>query len=499
MKTRFRTLVSLLLVGVAAASMSLVGAPPLSADAFDATAEFEIDDLCFDGQLPTVAFLDFFAAMQDRGFALTTGYDFSRPAEPVYENPPFTPGNKHFDDPRADYGALVRGGDAQVRLSGRDVVFVQVCTPSSNNSFEYSGYLTREAFSSGGVPELRSASLGDSINPLTMVGDPYTSLLTIVATADQISMDDTVDAINEVGLSGEVHLLPINDGTFVHADNDGSFPQSLWGLLSRRLDLSGGAAVPRQDYVVSVFRKAGDAIDPLDVPLRDTFSAVHDDLTDLDPAFDEMVTAIGSRIDARPGYMQIGDVGLSAVNGLAGSEIAAIFEHGLECIAEGINCGFDVRDDLYTWPGDALLLEEDDLYLLVGIDLTDLQRLGGPMATWATVGAYVVSDPEGSEDVFLPVAVVANEDVRAVPNSFIPPTLPVQEQKLLRGNSLMFQITRPQNCIDQWSGLCLSLDDLADDEPFVVMTQATLNPETATMPDETQVIHWRLLHFKVDQ
>lgn len=486
------------LAAAVAGLMLLSSALAVSADEFNATAEFEIDDICFDSMLPTGEFLTFFAAMQDRGFALTTGYEFARPSEPVYEEPPFAPGNKHFDDPRADYGALLRGSDGQVRLSGRDVVFVQLCTPSSNNTFEYSGYLTREAPSSG-VRGLRSASLGDTINPLTMTGDPHTSVLTIVATADQISMDDAVDAINEVGLSGQVHLLPINDGTFVHSDNDNVYPQSLWGLLSRRLDLTGNAAVPRQDYVVSVFRKGGDPIVPLGVPLRDTFSPVHDDLTDLDPAFDEMVTAIGSRIDARPGYMQVGDVGLTAVNGIADTQPASIFEHGLECIASGLDCGLDVRDDLYTWPGEAHLLEEDDLYLLVGIDLTYLARFGGPMATYATVGAYFVADPEAPGDVFTPIDVASNSSIRSVPASLIPPTLSVQDQRLLRGNSLMFQIARPQNCVGSWSGLCLDTDQLPEGEPFVIMTQATLNPVTATMPDEDQVIHWRLLHFKVDQ
>ena len=47
------------------------------------------------------------------------------------------------------------------------------------------------------------------------------------------------------------------------------------------------------------------------------------------------------------------------------------------------------------------------------------------------------------------------------------------------------------------SSLCPDTDKLGDEEPFVFMARAHLNPRTATMPDEEQLIPWRLLRFKV--
>ena len=169
-------------------------------------------------------------------------------------------------------------------------------------------------------------------------------------------------------------------------------------------------------------------------------------------------------------------------------------EHGVFCVDTNTECQFDSYADNYWWDQRAHQLGDGDVYVVVGIDhaklgmaegrsylgifdledegglaLNELDSWTGSELAWSTVDeAIVVSDPS-----LEPVA----------------------------GLSFLVELTRPDNCLDvksrEYALRCLGTDVIAGGDSFVFRGRTSFNPETGTQPSNSQLIAWRLLHFKL--
>lgn len=480
---------------IAALLSGSVRATTTAGVAFTATATYnDLECQPLDDELQNVI-----QSMNDLGYGVTRGSleASESSAHKQFRNPNEDLFLGHFDD-------STDPDQTGIRFGGGDAIVFRTCTPSANHYFAFTPYLMDTVTSATGSPTTPSnASLGDSLNPLTVTGTGgtvYNEKITIVVTADQTTFDDIRNTFVQLGMGNEpIELLPIAPSKFLFSLDSSVVPRSELGLAERVSRLKSYALrarsnEPRPFYV---FRQNATAPrDPIQVALRDT-SVTGSLSTQISQstvkflenhAINTLVNSVTAHVE-QDGASLVSATEFSANNGVADGVYAAIFEHGFTCIDDGLDCGLDNRDTLYTWDQSAHDLTSQDLYVLVGLNYSKLADAGGPQAVLNSFGVY---RPAGGE--FVPLNILKNYDYPALDPSLLPTTLLPGVRQFLLDNAVVLQVASAQcgavSGLDQ--SMCFARNPKG---PLVFMTKATLNPQTATGPDPNNVTYWRLLHF----
>jgi len=438
---------------------------------------------------------DVIEAMNDLGYGVTRGrlFDYNQP-------PPLA--RKHFLDPNEDlfYAEFEETQGPSIRFGGQDAILIRACTPSENHYFGFTPYrmqdvLTQDENGNPTLVERLNASLGDSLNPLTVTGQQsYNTKINLVVTADQTTADELRDVIEDKIPGDTVQVLPISPSQFLFSISDLEVPRSELGLALRAPRLKSYALpISRQSYPFYVFRNFEPAPrDPVQVTPRDPTETGPTGATQFKRAFNRLVASVKMLVGHSDHTALVSDTMFTGSNGTAAGEEAAIFEHGFTCNYNALDCGLDNRDSLYTWDQSAHYLTSSDFYVLVGVDYSKLADAGGPEAFVNDFGVYEVNGPTG--ELFAPLNILKNYDYQALDPSWLPDKLDPDERQFLLDNAVVLQVARSENCVPELD-LALCFADVTPDDPVVFMMKATLNPRTATSPDGTKLIPWRLLHF----
>ena len=170
-----------------------------------------------------------------------------------------------------------------------------------------------------------------------------------------------------------------------------------------------------------------------------------------------------------------------------------IFDHGFQCIEDGNDCIFDNRDTTYSWDAQSYKLEDDDIFIIVGLN----HNLYG-MTRYNSFGIYYITDPLNANLPFTPLT-------EPVQGSIIDDEYEQFDIEDVIGkgfgtrftNSFIASVSKPENCLEnEMASLCPPESQLSAQESFVYLARAHLNPRTATAPNADQLIPWRLLRFK---
>jgi len=179
-------------------------------------------------------------------------------------------------------------------------------------------------------------------------------------------------------------------------------------------------------------------------------------------------------------------------------------KHGQFCILNEKDCLFDNRDTYYSWTGIDYTLNDNDFYLIVGLNHNNFS-----LSTMNSISiANVINSDNGNQ--FEIIDTVTNEQYETYDFGLIYECDSNLQSRRPRKAALdhcskfndvfTVQISRPSNCIDidiNIPSICLSTDVLSEDDRFIFFGEATLNPITKTMPDQDCLIEWRLLTFTI--
>ena len=171
-------------------------------------------------------------------------------------------------------------------------------------------------------------------------------------------------------------------------------------------------------------------------------------------------------------------------------------EHGAVCSTRTEECQFDNYADAYWWDRRSHQLDDNDFYVVVGVDHTKLGMAEGR----SYLGVYRLNDNNGNGFILEEFdswsgSELAWNTVDGVVSINDPALESVAEL------SFLAQLTRPLNCADSDDPAfptfrCPDAVTVAAGDSFVFRGRTTLNPETGTRPDDKQLIPWRLLRFE---
>jgi hypothetical protein len=507
--------------------------------AFSAQTSVSFDECCPENIDDLQDVIEF---MNDSGYGVTRG-EFAAPREagaPPGEQFAATgslgpdgsllyPGSH---DSVAHFDEVLSGDDTLVRLGGQDAVVTRLVSNSTNAIWSWDVSIGGIVQDVGGPVLLRGASTGGSANQATMPLGPELQgqKVNVVWSGDQNTIEDVAAAFAFAGNTDPILVVPIPDvqipdgagGTgSAFSASDLDVPRGLFSFR-RRWNLKPGRVAEDIDSLVGpvdlgngnhagesaplyVFRKDQKApLTPVAAP--STFSPPHADLVSKTTSdFDRLVQLVIRYFDEQLHLTFVSDQPLLAKNGVEShlGVPADIFEGGARCIADGLYCGLDDPLSHYAWPGDSIVLEPDDFYLVLGLNYGRLVGLGGPMAEVSLVGVYNVEDPDDSTKHFTPIAEIgitndeeddANQGILPLDN-FLTGKFS-RRARALFPNTFIVEIARPENCYDTLAGICLDTNTMAQGEPIVIAGRLQLNPVTGTKPDDAQIVPWRLLHFK---
>ena len=184
------------------------------------------------------------------------------------------------------------------------------------------------------------------------------------------------------------------------------------------------------------------------------------------------MTELGDWMVDAYGYYLISDTELTNTLGNVSSngDTLGIFQHGSYCIDNSLDCMFDSPDTYYSWDGQEHTLEDNDLYLLIGLNHDEFG-----LSTTNSISIARVTNPDNGNE------------------------FEIIDSEYGTGQVWVVQITRPENCLNSHEypyAMCLDRNTLGPDDSFIFFAEATLNPLTNTKPDPDCLINWRLLHFK---
>lgn len=484
-----------------------------------ATSTFGEDRCIFDDD----ALVDVVSAMVNLGYDVSSGhFEIEVPDE---ESIPSTsrlvvPGQEallsHFDD----------SGERSMALAPGDAVVFLTCTPSENTIWSYGALVDKIVQDENDPGVSRQASLGEvtlnATNATTDGPTPNMEKLLVVWTADQQTFDDVTQAVADAGiLDLPTNLVPIEDLTIPDGNggtvrtltvDSGSYPQAQ--LMLRMLSVPPPGRTPfRLDreltYPFIRFTPADPARTPVPVDAtKNPFSPPHADLGRVSRNFDYLVKNVVRAFENLSFiHLQLVSdqpfVRQNGVDSTLGIPVSAI-EGGGTCLADELDCGLDDPNSYYAWPGDTIPLGDDDYYVVIGLDYSNLTGLGGPMARSSRLLFYGYDDATGRfelpNDDFdvssTPLQAFADPDDQHLPRP-VDATFTGSLSRKARAvvpNAFMVPFARPQNCSDSLPSLCFDTDTLDD---ILLVSRLSFNPVTGTRPDPDQVIPWRLLHFQV--
>lgn len=503
---------------------------------FTASASLEIEELL--AEIADDDIQDIIEQMADLGYGVATG-SFDLPSGPgpvpgqhfasvtsFAQGDPFAPTTgshyfmSHFDD-----------GTTRSRIGGQDAIVSLIGVNSTNGIWSYDvsiAGIVQEPWDPVNPPPVlpRAASSAGSANPLNTQLTPSQQgeRAYVIWSGDQQTVEDLRIAFANAEFNEPLLVVPIPDVVIpdgaggsgsIFSQSELDTPRALF-TFGRRWQRRPGRSANDALFAVDedilkpfyiFYRDEKSPRRPYPVP--DISSPTHATLiADVSRDFDRLVAATVDHFEQEEGLRLVSDQPMLATNGTTshlGVE-ANLFEGAAKCLADDLYCGLDDPLSLYSWPGDSLILEDDDLYVVLGLNYSRLTGLGGPMAALSVIGAYHVQDPDQPSQNFTPIAEIGivndEEDGRdqgIVPvDNILTGNLPRGERRLLP-NTFLAQIARPASCLPapMPSGLCLDTVQNAAGSPMVIAGRLQLNPQTGLRPDPDQVIPWRLLRFKV--
>ncbi len=144
-------------------------------------------------------------------------------------------------------------------------------------------------------------------------------------------------------------------------------------------------------------------------------------------------------------YSEHGTVGIPLANGGELPFNVNIFEWGLWCHENGEDCIGDNRDTLYFWDKNKRFLNDDDYYVIIGVNHNKCEQ-----SLQNSIGVYYVVDR--NKRIFTPI--VKNSHSEYEPYS-IEGVIPGSSSSSSKGSErhrrdklFIMQLTRPEHCVD---------------------------------------------------
>ncbi|MGR8935816.1 MAG: hypothetical protein ACU837_15755, partial [Gammaproteobacteria bacterium] len=167
-------------------------------------------------------------------------------------------------------------------------------------------------------------------------------------------------------------------------------------------------------------------------------------------------------------------------------------EHGGYCLENLLDCQYDSYADAYWWDQQSHQLGDDDVYVVVGIDHAKLGMADGG----SYLGIYDLQDENGWLAEELTSWTPSELSWSKVSDALVlmhPYFYSVAEK------SFLVELTRPHNCRQDkpsYAFRCADTTQIAENDSFIFRGRTSFNPATGTRPSHSQLIPWRLLHFK---
>ncbi len=425
------------------------------------------------------------------------------------------------------------------RLGGRDVIVWRGCTPPETDSFRTSMHvynhrrvLTMENFIPTSTLDLQ-ASLNDPLllkegefnteeNLDTSHASPYDRKTNVVITADMNTFNDVRNAYINADLyeNNTLNFLAIDPSSFIFSESELDTPrdevtvvlqidklkpyhQEAFDLHAHRphwkyLPTPQDLFLPKgQSYPFRLFYKdETTAVTPATVELRDTTPtpAQVQQAADLQAPFNDLVDEVVAYFQNQD-YTLLSDTPFTTNGATVAGQSLFSGEHGQACVSKGESCQYDVNIDASWSDQNAHELSNQDLYVVVGLNHAQL----GMAEFGSYLGMYHLANNDNnlqeiarwrSVDFPWPSAY----DV--ISNGYSPDPL----VRTVGKQSFITHLTRPDKCAassDKSAStfVCFTTDELALTDSFIFRGSVSLNPETNTRPDESQLVPWRLLWF----
>lgn len=517
---------------------SLQSTTLLAAEAFEASAEiiFSESGLELSCENTDDDIQDIIEQMADLGYGIKTAqlefwkYDFSSRETTQWAKDfeiPFAERNSHYMVLTYDSEANTGKYD-NVLNSFQDAIVFRGCTPPelTNMRLSFQSFLEvrQTGYDESGEETFTQLIRGSLTDPLwlenlkTQTNDnslfpaPYDRKTNIVFSADQRTIDDLKTAFTNADLltndEFNVHALPTDRFNFT--DDPGGYPLTqvlrIFMKWDRLEDYHPDAAkLHPSDYISEVYTRQSF---PVYIFYRDAYEVrekIPENLRKTKPPraqqelarsykklFTKMVKEVITHYQNQ-GLQLVSDTKFSSQGAYVEGLPVFNAEHGDYCIANTVDCQYDSYADAYWWNQQTHQLEDDDVYVVVGVDHAKLGMADGG----SYLGIYDLQDAEGklaqeidswtgSELSWSKVndAVVFFTDLSLEP---------------LGELSFLVQLTRPHNCMEgdpAYAFRCADTTQIAEDDVFIFRGRTSFNPATGTRPSNSQLIPWRLLHFK---
>ncbi|MEM8996640.1 MAG: hypothetical protein AAGF23_17780, partial [Acidobacteriota bacterium] len=419
-------------------------------------------------------------------------------------------------------GSIFQDGEFARVLEGEAILFLPGCAPPSQ--FPWSIDLQLEIVAFDADPDTSEVSFGPlmraSVGEATINRDNVQTVggeFVLAITGDQLAYDEFEQAAVAAGYDpAMLNLLRVPDilvpdgggsggVTDLFSEDQADFPTPLLGITWNIHHEGYGTShtenlLPGDSKIFS--RQTERPRQPFALEGVNPTSANHESLVaKYSQDFDDLVGAVVAHFENERGFSLVSDRSFASQNGVVSNGVGGFtFEGGQACIDAELDCGHNTNDTLYAWTGDSVFLDSDDIYyVVVGLDYTLLDQMGGPMASQAVVEFAEVVDPGAGGGINNFYAGQANREVRAARRELPLRTLPNWPgdnlSSVVTENSFVIQVTTDANCpagLDQ-AAICFTTF-VASPQAFI--SKLTLNPVTGTRPDPDQVIPWRLLQFE---
>jgi len=165
-----------------------------------------------------------------------------------------------------------------------------------------------------------------------------------------------------------------------------------------------------------------------------------------------------------------------------------IFNWGIYCIDNQVNCVLPNRDTLYSWIPQAYVLGPGFFYFVVGVNHNDLDK-----TIYNSVTTYYVQDPLVPTDIYTPIQSLSNFDYDQFDFTQVVPAGECTNAQ--RQNLFAIQVARPAQIINGIAAMSINETQLGNAQPFIFFSRAHLNPNTKTHPDLSEVMLPQVLIF----
>ena len=410
--------------------------------------------------------------------------------------------------------------------SPQDILVMRLCTPipeGAKTRITWNSFLLARETGTNELGEptyTRSlrASLTDPLrledlavvsNDNSLFPAPYDRKTNIAFSPDQASLDELAEAFTNAGLGEGLNLqgLPTHLFDFGPAPEGYPLTNSLRVVMKweRLEDFHPDAyPMPRTDSLSRIYtlqsfpfyrfyRDETEAREPIAEQRLDP----EPDANKPAPSkpyrkpFNQLVDEVIAHYEGQYGYALVSDVAFSTAGASVDGQDVFNAEHGAYCIENTVDCQFDSSADAYWWDQQSHLLGDNDVYVIVGVDHA---KLG--MAEDSHLGIYNSTPDPANGDVLAEVASWTATDLafNTVNQALVLAKPNLEEVAKL---SFIAQLARPQNCVYLDNiARCPDMDTILPDDPVILRGRSSYNPATGTRPSDSQLIPWRLLHFK---